>query len=309
MRTYLPTRVRRGFAAVAVVTLVVSGCASTSSLSAPDEESSADETASAQTEDADGESTEEPPAETQEEPPSEPAAPKVVRPKVGDCVRVSRSDVFLEVLVGVPAPSRCREATGQYASVSDLSAAMRAAATSSDVDTLTDLTATRCRQDVLGWLDTDNEGLEISQFALLPTVPPAASVEDGADFYACTVYGFKRGSKLLELTRSTEGILATNRGRDYDSCARAAITNAGDDTLVCSIAHNWRAVAAARMGEPEERYPGENRLRSRMQEVCEDEVGDYVNAVGTYDYGYTWPTRATWSGDDRFGLCFAKTSD
>lgn len=143
----------------------------------------------------------------------------------------------------------------------------------------------------------------------MATVPRSDQVAAGAGFFACTTYVVKRGSALLALSRSTEGVLATSRGRDYGSCARAAITNAGNDTLVCSITHNWRAVAAARMGAPEDRYPGDNQLRSRMQGICENAVRDYLDTTGAYDYGYTWPTRSTWSNDDRYGLCYAKTRD
>jgi hypothetical protein len=63
------------------------------------------------------------------------------------------------------------------------------------------------------------------------------------------------------------------------------------------------------MGEPDDAYPGNQRLRTRMRGICEVAVGSYVDTTGTYQYGYTWPPRRTWSDADRFGLCFAKTSD
>lgn len=305
MKTHLPRRASTG---LTIAALLVSGCTSASNLTTPDDEPQADETASTPSEDPSEVPTAEAPVQepTVKEPPP---APPVRRPSVGGCVRLGTSDVFVDGRVGLPEKSRCRGASGQYASVSDLTPAMRRAATSPDADALWSLTSTRCRRDVIGWLDTDNEGLEISQFEILATVPKTDEIAAGANFFACTTYVIKRRNVLLPLTRSTEGILDTRRGRDYDSCARAAITNAGNATQVCSIRHNWRAVAAARMGEPEDRYPGDERLRTRMQGVCEVAVGDYVNATGTYEYGYTWPTRETWSGDDRFGLCYAKTPD
>ncbi|MDQ3628293.1 MAG: septum formation family protein [Actinomycetota bacterium] len=251
------------------------------------------------------------PVESEEEPAkaTPPPPPRVERPTAGDCVRLRQPDVLSDVLVGLPEPSRCRGATGQYVSVRALSPAMRRAATSSDVDALSSLTSTRCRQDALGWLGTDNEGLEISQFRSLPSVPLPDEVAAGAGFVACTTYVIKRRTALLRLTRSTEQILDSRRGLDYSSCARAAITNAGNATQVCSIKHNWRAVASARLGEPDDTYPGDRRLRARMQGICEVAVGNYVDTTGTYEYGYTWPTRQTWSDDDRFGLCYTKTPD
>ncbi len=308
--TYLLTRARRVLAGIPVIVLLGAGCASTSNLIA-DEEPPADEPDSAPTREPDSEPTDIPTEEPTEEPTeAQPAPPPPVkRPAAGDCVRLTRSDAFVEVLIGLPEPSRCRGATGQYASVRALTPAMRRAASRSDATALSSLTSRRCRRDVLGWLDTGNEGLEISQFRVLPSVPLPDQVAAGAGFFACTTYVIKRRTTLLELTRSTEGVLDTRRGRDYDSCARAAITNAGSATQVCSLKHNWRAVASARMGEPDDTYPGDRRLRARMQGICEIAVGNYVDIMGTYEYGYTWPTRQTWSDDDRFGLCYAKTSD
>lgn len=311
MKSPLLTLAARVLAGSIVIVLLGSGCTSSSNLTAADDDPPADKTDSAPTQESDSEPSDIPTEEPTEEPSQpEPAPPpSSTRPAAGGCVQLTRSDVFVEALVGLPEPSRCRGATGQYASVRALTPAMRRAANSSDASALSSLTSGRCRRDVLGWLDAGNEGLEISQFRVLPSVPLPDQVAAGAGFFACTTYVLKRRTALLELTRSTEGVLDTRRGRGYESCARGAITNAGNATQVCSLKHNWRAVAAARMGEPDDAYPGNQRLRTRMRGICEVAVGSYVDTTGTYQYGYTWPPRRTWSDADRFGLCFAKTSD
>jgi hypothetical protein len=301
-------RIGRWAGAVAIGALVLTGCADASGLSVADDEPTSEVTEEP-TEEPTEDPTEEPTEEPTDEPTDEPTEPpvQVERPQAGDCVKLTSTDVFYDVLREVPASTACSARhSAQVTDVSPLTPPLRKAVRTGNVDPVTSRLVNGCRTSAEKWLGTDTEGFVISQFGSLPALPSFEELEAGADWYVCSTYVLKRGTKLLPLEQDTRRILAGKRAADFGTCARAAITNAGNDRLVCTIKHNWRAVAAVRLGGPGAKYPGDNSARDRVQGSCEGKVGDWLNATGTYNYGYTWPTRQLWEAGDRYGVCYAK---
>jgi hypothetical protein len=295
-------RSRLGGALVAAL-LFLTGCADATELAgatADDARSEpADETRTVPIE----EPTQEPTTEASDEPTDEPTEAAVKppeRPRRGDCVPLTSTDAFYDVLREIPGPKPCSQRhVGQLTDVEPLSPAMRRAVETGRLGPVTDRLQSRCRESTRRWLGTDEEGLVISQFYSLPALPSYEDSQAGADWFACITYVIKRGTTLLELPRDTRRILTDATSSPYGTCARAAIRNAGDDRLVCSIRHNWRAVGAVELGGPDATFDGENRVREEVRVACETQVRDYLDTTGAYE----------WKDGDRYGVCYAKVGD
>jgi hypothetical protein len=282
--------------------LLVGACADASELA----DSVSDEPTSTST--AEPEPTDQPTDEPTDEP-VEPVEPveQVERPRAGDCIGLTETDVFYDVLREIPPSKPCSQRhTGQITSVEPLTGPLRRAVQTGAFGPITDRVVNGCRESAAAWLGTDEAGLVTSQFFSLPALPSYEAADAGADWYACTAYVVKRGTTLLTLPPDTRRILADVTNSPYGTCARAAISNAGEDRLVCSIRHNWRAVGAVKLGGPGASFDGENQVRERVRASCETQVRDYLDTTAAYDYGYTWPTRSLWNDGDRYGVCYAK---
>ena len=283
--------------ALAAALLVLTGCADATDLGG----ATTDDPTSTP-----AELTEEP-TDPATEPTEEPTVEAAARPQRGDCVSLTSTDAFYEVLREIPESTPCSQRHGgQLTDVEPLTPAMRRAVQTGKLAPVTDRLQSRCRASTQRWLGTDEEGLVTSQFFSLPALPSYEDARAGADWFACITYVIKRGTTLLELPRDTRRILAGDTDSPYGTCARAAIRNAGDDRLLCSLKHNWRAVGAVKLGGPGASFDGENRVREQVRGACETQVRDYLDTTGAYEYGYTWPTRPLWKDGDRYGVCYAK---
>jgi hypothetical protein len=308
--------------ALGAALLVLTGCADTTDLAGTSTDDAASESIDEPTEEPTDEPTKEPteeptegpteeptegPTEEPTEEPTEPPVEPATRPQRGDCLSLTSTDVFYDVLREIPESKPCSQRhVGQITDVEPLSPAMRQAVDSGNIGPVTDRLQGRCLDSTQNWLGTDEEGFVISQFFSLPALPSYAQSQAGADWFACITYVIQRGTTLLALPRDTRRLLTDNTNSPYGTCARAAISNAGDDRVVCSITHNWRAVGAVKLGGPSASFDGENRVRERVRASCETQVRDYLDTTAAYEYGYTWPTRSLWNDGDRYGVCYAK---
>jgi hypothetical protein len=297
---------------LAAALLVLTGCADATGLAGTTADEARSEPTDATTEPTD-EPTAAPTTEATDEPteePTEAAVEPARRPRRGDCVSLASTDAFYDVLREIPESKPCSQRhVGQLTDVEPLSSAMRRAVETGQLGPVTDQLQSRCRESTRRWLGTDEEGFVISQFFSLPALPSYEDSQAGADWFACITYVVERGTTLLELPRDTRRILTDATTSPYGTCARAAIRNAGDDRLVCSIRHNWRAVGAVELGGPDAKFDGENQVREVVRAACETRVRDYLDTTGAYEYGYTWPTRSLWKDGDRYGVCYAKVDN
>ncbi len=229
-------------------------------------------------------------------------------PSAGSCLHLPPADLARPALVGAPPRVHCSERhNAQVAFVGTMNADLRRAVADADVSRIASLTDGVCRRNVVSWLDTDEAGYEISRFQYLVTTPSRSDTAAGASWFTCMTYALRRPDQSVTLPRSVQGLLSSHRADDYGTCAKGSIKNAGNDAVICTVRHNWRAISAIRFGGANADYPGDATLRGRAKPRCSSAVGDYVK-LATYDYGYTWPSRATWRCGDRYGLCYAKVA-
>jgi hypothetical protein len=137
--------------------------------------------------------------------------------------------------------------------------------------------------------------------------PSKRGWDRGARWYRCDLVGGPSGAKKLrDLPEDSKGLFSEDFPDEWLTCARG--TTVADSTRVpCSQEHDWRAVTAIKVGQPEEPYPGDRIVEVRSRDRCSDWVGAWMHYAPDYAYGYTWFHRAEWAAGNRRSICWART--
>jgi hypothetical protein len=293
---------QRGAAAVAVA-LLLAGCGAATDLveSEPTGEPSPTEpTSSSPTE----------PSPTEPSPTAS-TEPVAATPKVGEC---RRTDPFLSALGGsleVREPLPCGEThNAQTYFVGLMNEAMQAAARSGNANRLRAEVAGICGRKLIGWLGSNGEGVALSVFDFIVGAPGPDEVSPGSRWFSCDVYAIRalNGLKLIALPPDTKGLLSSGEADDWTQCNRGGFDSGTSNIVVCTRGHAYRAVAGVDLAGLDAAYPGNNTLDSRLESECSGRVRAYLNTSGSFNYGFTWPSREQWKTGDRWGICYAQTS-
>lgn len=137
--------------------------------------------------------------------------------------------------------------------------------------------------------------------------PSEEGWSDGARWFRCDVVGGRSGSvslralprtaKALFRGRPPDAWLSCRRGNDFKTATR----------LPCSQRHDWRAVSAIKLGEPDDPYPGDRFSEVRARDYCSDAVGAWMGYAPNFAYAYTWFHKAEWEAGNRRAVCWART--
>ncbi len=139
--------------------------------------------------------------------------------------------------------------------------------------------------------------------------PSEKAWDDGARWYRCDVVGGGPDSEeYVELPATAKGLLLGRPDDRWLVCV-AGDTVVGSPKVSCSEDHDWRAVTTIKLGEPNEKYPGDRVVEVTTRDFCSDSVGAWLNYPVDFDFGYTWFHEAEWDAGNRRSVCWAKTPD
>ncbi|MCD4527178.1 septum formation family protein [Nocardioides sp. cx-173] len=139
--------------------------------------------------------------------------------------------------------------------------------------------------------------------------PSEKAWEDGARWYRCDVVGGgEQSDRFVTLPTTAEGLLL-GRPQDRWMVCVAGQSVTGSPRTPCNEPHDWRAVSAIKLGEPEEPYPGDRVVEVKTRDFCSTAVGAWLNYPVNYDFAYTWFHEAEWEAGNRRSVCWAKTPD
>ena len=143
-------------------------------------------------------------------------------------------------------------------------------------------------------------------------LPDSEQFELGARWVRCDAYASASAddARLTELPETLEGALDNARLRaELGICSRVSPERATFRHIICTRDHHWRAISRLRLGSVDAAYPGGPQLRRTGSHRCKDVARDYLDARDGFSYGFEVPRRKAWAGGDRFGLCWAQTTD
>jgi hypothetical protein len=290
---------------VCALVLILGGCTDGDSESG----GQADSTSSATQPEASEPSTSEPttiettPETTQTPPPPSP------RPRPGECRRLRWPDTRPLVTDAGATSARCGRATAQTYLVGRLPERAVDAAGAIDAVAVARAASTRCRSALIDWLGGVGEAYELSMFGFVVAVPPTGDAASNARWYRCDAIVPARTGRLARLPKTVRDALDDERGvRRWAACSEGRDRPRREQVL-CSRPHRWRAVAAPRLGNRADRFPGDVAVIATMRRECAEAVRAVVAdpSIG-FDYGWLRPTASTWERGQRYGLCFTRDS-
>jgi hypothetical protein len=130
---------------------------------------------------------------------------------------------------------------------------------------------------------------------------------EGARWYRCDVVGGTEASEaLLELPETAKGLMLPEPPDDYMACV-AGDAVVGAPRVPCSEPHQWRAVTAIKVGEPDDPYPGDRLVEVTTRDYCADSVSAWLDYPLQYTFAYTWFHEAEWTAGNRLSVCWART--
>ena len=297
--------VHRRHVAAAVAGLVVLGLSSSGCADAADLAIEAPETASTPSPTA-APTTPSPttPEASETTPPPEPEEPE---PAVGECRRLPRNEALLGVSLRPTPVVRCSKGhNAQTYFVGRLDRDAADAALKADRARVYAQVADRCRRHLTEWVGGDGDDLALSQFDFVVGVPGVTDVAAGARWLRCDAVVRRTEQSFQPLPRSTRGVLASARAERYGSCIKGDMEDG--TTVICSLPHRWRGASAVRLGSREAKFPGGSVVNARMRDLCATRVRAYLGTTGAFEYGWVRPTKSSWKGGDRYGVCYAELS-
>ncbi|WP_241153691.1 septum formation family protein [Nocardioides pantholopis] len=138
--------------------------------------------------------------------------------------------------------------------------------------------------------------------------PSEEAWADGARWYRCDVVGGgEQTTAYAPLPEDAEGLLQ-GLPDEWMACVQGASVT-GAPRVPCSQEHDWRAVSAIQVGEPDDPYPGDRVVEVTSRDFCSKWVGAWLEYPASYDFAYTWFHKAEWEAGNRRSVCWARTSE
>ncbi len=168
--------------------------------------------------------------------------------------------------------------------------------------------ANKCPRRLGEFLGGDIEALRLSTFRSVWFTPSVEESDAGANWLRCDVVALARPDKLAKLTGNVKGALDGDISSTYGLCGTAAPDDRDFERVICAEKHSWRALETVDLAGA--KYPGAKRVRAAGVEPCTAAARAEAADALDFQWGYEWPTRSQWAGDDgrpgqKYGVCWA----
>jgi hypothetical protein len=165
-----------------------------------------------------------------------------------------------------------------------------------------------CAKAFPRYLGTDDSTAMRSLLSWIWFRPTAAAWQAGAHWYRCDVLGgAATQSRYVDLPTTTKKLLGGRGNDQWMACVKGKSVSAGT-TVPCTAKHDWRAVTTIKLGEPDQKYPGDAAVKAKTKSYCSDSVDAWLGYPADFDFGYTWFGQREWSAGNRRSVCWARTA-
>lgn len=226
-------------------------------------------------------------------------------PELGQCRDLRPEDVALPA--NATAAIDCTEEhTAQTYAVGTLPASLQDA--TYDSTELGTWAYQTCSEGLMSFLGADESSVMRTIVTWAWFRPSEAAWDDGARWYRCDVLGGGgEGVEYQPLPKTAEGLLMGLPPDEWMVCADGPAV-VGSPKVSCSEQHTWRAVTTIKVGEQDEKYPGDRLVEVTTRDFCSDSVAAWLGYPIEYDFGFTWFKEAEWEVGNRRSVCWARTS-
>jgi hypothetical protein len=229
-------------------------------------------------------------------------------PEVGDCRRLSYSDISLFSNDSRPVP--CKQKHTAYTfDVAELPSDVAFEGVEIKNDAVQDAAAEACQSSYAKFIGGDTATRALARLTVTYFVPEQKGFDAGAHWVRCDIVAMQSDSSLGSLPERIEGYLDNDDALiDYGVCSRGDPSAVGSLLVMCTQEHSYRAVDALRLGDSAAPYPGEDTTLTEGKQECEAVIKDLLGVSGGFTYAWTYPSSADWAAGQRFGYCWNETS-
>jgi hypothetical protein len=166
----------------------------------------------------------------------------------------------------------------------------------------------KCATAFSAYLGTDDSTAMRSLLTWIWFRPSAEQWAAGARWYRCDVLGGSASQHdYVDLPTTTKGLLQGRGDDHWMACAKGRSVTGGTK-VPCSMTHDWRAATTIKLGETNEKYPGDAATKAKTKSYCAESIDAWLGYPSSYDYGYTWFGEQEWQAGNRRSVCWARTS-
>lgn len=169
--------------------------------------------------------------------------------------------------------------------------------------------ASSCRAKFTSYVGGDAATRALVRLTATYFLPDQAGFDRGAHWVRCDIIALQGEKILAELPPELKDALDDpDVVSDYGLCSGGEPGTPESVMVTCNQPHAFRAIAALRLGDTEDPYPGEGVTKDDGQQRCEDLIKSEVEQGNGYTFSWTYPTAADWQAGQRFGYCWTKSA-
>jgi hypothetical protein len=235
---------------------------------------------------------------------SENDADRTATPALGTCRKLTASDLNLQTN-----STRAVSCASPHTAVTFASGTLPASTGTSYADARHErFVFTACQRAFADFIGADESLALRVRLSWAWYRPSERGWADGARWYRCDLVGGPIGaSRLEDLPQDAHDLLADGDPDRWLACADGATVSHGTK-VPCTEKHTWRAVTTIKLGEPADRYPGDEVAEARTRNYCQESVRSWLHYPSDYEYGFTWFKADRWAEGNRRSICWARTS-
>lgn len=240
---------------------------------------------------------------TSKSPPTPPPAPTP-----GECRALTYTDIGLYSNPNEPV-SCSKDHTAYTFAVESLPDDVAFSGVEIQNDAVQQAASQSCENDFRRFIGGDTATRALSRLTVTYFLPKQVGFDLGAHWVRCDVVALQSANSLAPMPTRPEGILDDEVAlRDFGVCSRGEPGAEGTLLLMCTQDHDYRAVAALRLGMADAAYPGADQTLTQGKDQCQQLIAEQLGISGGFTYGWTYPSESDWQSGQRFGYCWKQTS-
>lgn len=228
-------------------------------------------------------------------------------PKAGTCRDLTYSDIGLYANSD-KAVTCAKPHTAYTFTVAQLPSDIAFAGVQVKNDAIQNAAARLCRTAFAGYVGGSAADRALSRLTPTYFLPEQQWFDAGAHWVRCDIVALQASNALGDLPDKLKGVLNdAATAKKYGVCMRNTPGTPDAILVMCTQSHDYRALAAIRLGKADAPYPGDAAFKAGDRQ-CKTIVSNALGVTGGFTYAWTYPSTSDWSGGQRFGYCWDETS-